>query len=64
MGVPSARRENGLVVDLHQGSPAKKGVTVAMAAWANPILVVRDPTLFCTGFQRQRFYMLTRSEPE
>jgi len=25
---------------------------------------VRDPTLFCTGYKRQRFHMFTRSEPE
>jgi peptidylprolyl isomerase domain and WD repeat-containing protein 1 len=38
-----------------------------MAASANPILAdkaVRDPTLFCAGLKRQRFYMFTRSEPE
>jgi peptidylprolyl isomerase domain and WD repeat-containing protein 1 len=39
----------------------------AMAASSNPLLAekaVRDPTLFCTGYKRQRFYMFTRSEPE
>ena len=39
----------------------------AMAASANPILAnkeARDPTLFCTGYKRQRFYMFTRTEPE
>ena len=55
-------------LSLYQGSPAKKGITtVAMAASANPILAdkaVRDPTLFCTGLKRQRFYMFTRSQPE
>lgn len=38
-----------------------------MAASANPILAskeTRDPTLFCTGYKRQRFYMFTRTEPE
>ena len=53
-------------LSLYQGAPAKKGITtVAMAASANPILAdkaVRDPTLFCTGLKRQRFYMFTRSE--
>ncbi|KDQ09914.1 hypothetical protein BOTBODRAFT_36728 [Botryobasidium botryosum FD-172 SS1] len=57
-----------LNVDLYQGAPAKKGfTTVAMAASANPILAskeLRDPTLFCTAYKRQRFYMFTRSEPE
>lgn len=39
----------------------------AAAASANPLLAekgVRDPTLVCTGYKRQRFYMFTRSEPE
>ena len=38
-----------------------------MAASANPILAskeARDPTLFCTGYKRQRFYMFTQTEPE
>lgn len=55
-------------LSLYQGAPAKKGfTTVAMAASANPILAdkaARDPTLFCTGYKRQRFYMFTRGEPE
>ncbi|KAA1469865.1 hypothetical protein DENSPDRAFT_796842 [Dentipellis sp. KUC8613] len=55
-------------LSLYQGAPAKKGfTTVAMAASSNPILAnkgARDPTLFCTGYKRQRFYMFTRSEPE
>ncbi|KAJ6559163.1 hypothetical protein DFH09DRAFT_1036533 [Mycena vulgaris] len=57
-----------LNLTLYQGAPAKKGVTtLAMAASANPILAnkgVRDPTLFCTGYKKQRFYLFTRSEPE
>ncbi|EGN98226.1 hypothetical protein SERLA73DRAFT_91486 [Serpula lacrymans var. lacrymans S7.3] len=57
-----------LNLSLYQGAPAKKGLTtLAMAASANPILAdkgTRDPTLFCTGYKRQRFYMFTRSEPE
>ncbi|KAG6855549.1 hypothetical protein H0H87_001249 [Tephrocybe sp. NHM501043] len=55
-------------ISLYQGAPSKKGVTtMAMAASANPILAnkaQRDPTLFCTGFKRGRFYMFTRFEPE
>ncbi|KAK1229891.1 Peptidyl-prolyl cis-trans isomerase cyp15 [Marasmius sp. AFHP31] len=57
-----------LNLSLYQGSPSKRNVsTAAMAASANPILAersVRDPTLFCTGYKRQRFYMFTRAEPE
>jgi len=57
-----------LNLSLYQGAPSRKGVTtMAMAASANPILAgkgARDPTLFCTGYKRQRFYMFTRSGPE
>ncbi|TDL23225.1 hypothetical protein BD410DRAFT_787555 [Rickenella mellea] len=57
-----------LNLSLYQGAPAKKGfTTVAMAASANPLLEkkeIRDPTLFCTGHKRQRFYMFTRTGPE
>ncbi|KAL5482454.1 CYP15 [Sanghuangporus weigelae] len=55
-------------LSLYQGAPAKRGLsTVAMVASANPILAskeARDPTLFCTGYKRQRFYMFTRTLPE
>ncbi|KAG5729692.1 Peptidyl-prolyl cis-trans isomerase cyp15 [Termitomyces sp. T112] len=57
-----------LNLGVYQGAPAKKGITtMAMAASANPLLAnkaQRDPTLFCTGFKRGRFYLFTRSEPE
>ncbi|RXW25352.1 hypothetical protein EST38_g494 [Candolleomyces aberdarensis] len=57
-----------LNVTLYQGAPSKKSlVTAAMAASSNPILsekALRDPTLTCTGFKRNRFFMFTRSEPE
>ncbi|KAG2009572.1 peptidyl-prolyl cis-trans isomerase [Coprinopsis cinerea AmutBmut pab1-1] len=57
-----------LNLTLYQGAPSKKSLTtVAMAASANPILAEkgqRDPTLICTGFKKNRFYMFTRSEPE
>jgi len=57
-----------LNLSLYQGAPARLGFkTAAMAASANPILAdreARDPTLFCTAYKRQRFYMFTRSEPE
>jgi len=39
----------------------------AMAASSNPILSEkgqRDPTLACTGFKRNRFYLFTKQEPE
>jgi peptidylprolyl isomerase domain and WD repeat-containing protein 1 len=57
-----------LNLTMYQGAPAKKGKsTLAMAASANPILAekeARDPTLFCTGYKRQRFYLFTRLGPE
>ena len=42
-------------------------VLQAAVASANPLLAekaVRDPTLFATGYKRERFYLFTRSEPE
>ncbi|KAH6912640.1 peptidyl-prolyl cis-trans isomerase [Coprinopsis sp. MPI-PUGE-AT-0042] len=57
-----------LNLTVYQGAPSKKSITTAaMAASANPILAEkgqRDPTLVCTGFKKNRFYMFTRSEPE
>ncbi|KAG2202090.1 hypothetical protein INT46_007357 [Mucor plumbeus] len=54
-------------VGLYQGAPKKKGVyTLAMAASDNAALKESqelDPTLFCTAFNKNRFYMLTRREP-
>ena len=47
----------------YQGQPAKKGVmTVEMAASSNPLLEesqARDPIVFCTAAQKQRFYLFT-----
>ncbi|KAI8367223.1 peptidyl-prolyl cis-trans isomerase cyp15 [Choanephora cucurbitarum] len=52
---------------LYQGAPRKKGVyTLAMAASDNAALKESqelDPTLFCTAFNKNRFYMMTRREP-
>ncbi|KAL7333818.1 Peptidyl-prolyl cis-trans isomerase cyp15, variant 2 [Mucor circinelloides] len=54
-------------VGLYQGAPKKKGVyTLAMAASDNAALKESqelDPTLFCTAFNKNRFYMMTRREP-
>ncbi|WFD31006.1 peptidylprolyl isomerase [Malassezia sp. CBS 17886] len=52
---------------LYQGTGKKKAVTnIALAASENPLMEKEepDPTLFCSGFKRSRFYMFTRSEPE
>ncbi|KAI8607924.1 hypothetical protein BC830DRAFT_1157432 [Chytriomyces sp. MP71] len=57
-----------LNIALYQGAPKKKGlVTHAMAASDNATLrdsEAVDPTLFCTAYKRNRFYILTRREPD
>ncbi|OXG32303.1 peptidylprolyl isomerase domain and WD repeat-containing protein 1 [Cryptococcus neoformans Ze90-1] len=57
-----------LNIALYQGAPAKKGVTtIQMAASANPLLqdkASRDPHLFATAYQKQRFYLFARSDKE
>ncbi|KAJ3934869.1 MAG: peptidyl-prolyl cis-trans isomerase [Lentinula lateritia] len=57
-----------LNLSLYQGGPSKRtAATAAMTASANPLLAERqsrDPSLFCTGYKRQRFYIFNRSEPE
>ncbi|KAG1134542.1 hypothetical protein G6F42_000434 [Rhizopus arrhizus] len=54
-------------VSLYQGAPKKKAVyTFAMIASENAALKESqelDPTLFCTAFNKNRFYMMTRREP-
>lgn len=56
---------------LHQTIPDLKAVkstlTAEMAASSNPNLEAAshaDPTLFTTGFRKNRFYMFTRREPD
>ncbi|WVO12787.1 hypothetical protein L204_100395 [Cryptococcus depauperatus] len=53
---------------LYQGAPAKKGInTIQMAASANPLLQdksSRDPLLFATAYQKQRFYLFARGDKE
>ncbi|CAG8444879.1 5545_t:CDS:10 [Acaulospora morrowiae] len=53
---------------LYQGAPKKKAfVTLAMAASDNPLMKESestDPTLFCTAFKRNRFFMFTTREPD
>ncbi|KAF7730577.1 Peptidyl-prolyl cis-trans isomerase cyp15 [Apophysomyces ossiformis] len=54
-------------VGLYQGAPRKKGIyTLAMAASENAAIKeseALDPTLFCTAFKRNRFFLFTRREP-
>lgn len=56
-----------LKVALFQGtvSKTKAAMTVEMKASENPMLdsVQPDPTLFCTAFKKNRFYLFTRREP-
>ncbi|CAG8473353.1 10592_t:CDS:10, partial [Cetraspora pellucida] len=51
-----------------KGAPKKKMiVTLAMAASDNPLMKeseATDPTLFCTAFKRNRFFMFTQREPD
>lgn len=55
-------------LSLFQGIPTKKPATnIALAASNNPLAQSeqrQDPTLFCTAYKRNRFYMFTRNEPE
>ncbi|KAG9292622.1 hypothetical protein G9A89_006994 [Geosiphon pyriformis] len=57
-----------LNMSLYQGAPKKKAVvTLAMAASDNPLMKESestDPTLFCTAFKRNRFFMFTQREPD
>jgi len=55
-------------ISLYQGAPKKKNIiTLAMAASDNPLYKeseLRDPTLFCTAYKRNRFYLFTKREPD
>lgn len=60
-----------LSLAIHQQIPDTKSgktiVTPEMAASNNPTLEAAahsDPTLFCTGFKKNRFYMFTKREPD
>jgi peptidylprolyl isomerase domain and WD repeat-containing protein 1 len=58
-----AKEENirAMHLALYQGAPQKKTVTtIEMAASANPLLEeaeARDPMLFCSAYQKGRFYI-------
>nr|XP_034189826.1 peptidylprolyl isomerase domain and WD repeat-containing protein 1 isoform X2 [Osmia lignaria] len=65
MGKPENIRPMQLA--LFQGKTRKSAaVTVEMEASENPTLEMNrpDPTLFCTAYKKNRFYMFTRREPE
>ncbi|KAI0225069.1 Peptidyl-prolyl cis-trans isomerase cyp15, partial [Massospora cicadina] len=56
-----------LNLGLYQGAPEKKrGVTLQMVAANNPLLQESeqiDPSLFCTSYKRNRFYIFTQRDP-
>ncbi|KAI9145218.1 peptidyl-prolyl cis-trans isomerase cyp15 [Paraphysoderma sedebokerense] len=57
-----------LNVSLYQGAPKKKAVvTLEMAASDNPAFKeteTTDPTLFCTAYKRNRFFLFSRRGPD
>lgn len=57
-----------LKLALYQGIPnkTKAAVTIEMEASDNPALdnISIDPTLFCTAFKKNRFYLFSTREPE
>ncbi|KAF1745394.1 hypothetical protein MXB_1149, partial [Myxobolus squamalis] len=57
-----------LHISLYQGKPTKSktSLTLEMQAAENPTLkgVVSDPTIVCTGFKKNRFYIFTRKESD
>lgn len=57
-----------LKLSLYQGIPnkSKAAVTIDMEASDNPALdnIASDPTLFCTAFKKNRFYLFSTREPE
>ncbi|XP_015916004.1 peptidylprolyl isomerase domain and WD repeat-containing protein 1 [Parasteatoda tepidariorum] len=57
-----------LKLALYQGIPnkSKAAITVEMTASENPALqnISSDPTLFCTAFKKNRFYLFTSREPD
>ncbi|OBZ73057.1 Peptidyl-prolyl cis-trans isomerase cyp15 [Grifola frondosa] len=65
----SGQRQDSTMVefDAISGSSCEERSNDCAVASANPLLAeksVWDPTLVCTGYKRQRFYMFTRMEPE
>ncbi|KAJ2391540.1 Peptidyl-prolyl cis-trans isomerase cyp15 [Coemansia sp. RSA 2611] len=52
-------------IALCQSTPGQNGANLELAASANPgAKSASDPTLFCTAFKRNRFFMFTREEPD
>ena len=57
-----------LHIGLFQGvtNKPKSKITMEMKASANPNLAVvkQDPTIFCTAYKKNRFFLFTKREPE
>lgn len=56
-----------LHLSLYQGNPKKtQALTIEMTASENPTLQARetDPTLVCSAFKKNRFYLFSRREPD
>ncbi|RIA92413.1 peptidyl-prolyl cis-trans isomerase cyp15 [Glomus cerebriforme] len=57
-----------LNLSMYQGAPKRKAlITMELAASDNPLMKeseLMDPTLFCTAYKRNRFFMFTRREPD
>ncbi|XP_063239129.1 peptidylprolyl isomerase domain and WD repeat-containing protein 1 [Bacillus rossius redtenbacheri] len=66
LGKPENLRPLQLALYQGRARRTKAAVTVEMEASENPTLdsIQSDPTLFCTAFKKNRFYMFTRREPD
>ncbi|KAL7748741.1 Peptidyl-prolyl cis-trans isomerase cyp15 [Sorochytrium milnesiophthora] len=65
--IGKAETQRYVNISLYQGAPKKKAfVTLAMAASDNPALKeteTSDPTLICTTFKKNRFFLFSRRDP-
>lgn len=66
IGKPENLRPLKLALYQGRARKSKAAITVEMEASENPTLdsVHSDPTVFCTAFKKNRFYLFTRREPE
>lgn len=65
LGKPENARFLHLALFQGTANKPKAAITAAMEASDNPILknILFDPTLFCTAFKKNRFFMFTSREP-
>ncbi|KAJ1941651.1 Peptidyl-prolyl cis-trans isomerase cyp15 [Kickxella alabastrina] len=64
LGKPESHRF--VQIALVQSTPESNNTRLDLVASANPAAknIDIDPTVFCTAFKRNRFYMFTREEPD